>query len=160
VLKEGAVFTFSVDFENLASEELGALLWALELEQDMHHRLGYGKPLGFGSVKINVDQLELLRPQERYAALIQSGWHPALDRKQDWIKQFKDEMHSLYTTPFEELTNVRDMHAVLSKPALEHIHYPRRNPIPDPDGKNFEWFMQNKHQTLGVAEADAGLKPS
>ena len=43
VLDKDNTFTFTVDFENLAPVELGALLWALELDE-CHHRLGFAKP--------------------------------------------------------------------------------------------------------------------
>lgn len=35
--------------------ELGALLWLLDLPKEHYHRLGGGKPFGFGSVKLSID---------------------------------------------------------------------------------------------------------
>jgi CRISPR-associated protein (TIGR03986 family) len=103
VLKSGA-FTFTVEFENLAKEELGALLWALELE-GWHHRLGFAKPLGFGSVVINVEKLEVCDPDERYAALDNDGWR--IIEKGVWREQcvnlFKTRMRELYGKEFLEL---------------------------------------------------------
>ncbi|MFZ3044312.1 MAG: TIGR03986 family CRISPR-associated RAMP protein, partial [Desulfatirhabdiaceae bacterium] len=55
VLNPRTTFTFAVDFENLAQLELGALLYALEMEEGMVHRLGFAKPLGFGSVKVTAE---------------------------------------------------------------------------------------------------------
>jgi CRISPR-associated protein (TIGR03986 family) len=57
-LGEGNEFRFEVFFENLKPEELGLLLYCLELESGMAHKLGMGKPLGFGSVDIKVENLE------------------------------------------------------------------------------------------------------
>lgn len=54
-VKPGATFSFEIRFENLSQMELGALLWALTLPTDSGeccHKLGMGKPLGLGSVKI------------------------------------------------------------------------------------------------------------
>lgn len=55
-VKSGVHFTFTVHFENLRPEELGALCWALALPADEGkeycHKLGMGKPLGMGAVKI------------------------------------------------------------------------------------------------------------
>ena len=50
-------FTFSIKFKNLTTEELNVLIYALELEEDMRHHFGYGKPYGLGSVKIMVDTI-------------------------------------------------------------------------------------------------------
>jgi CRISPR-associated protein (TIGR03986 family) len=47
-------FRFRIYFENLSQVELGVLLWALTLPGpgDYCHKLGMGKPLGMGAVKI------------------------------------------------------------------------------------------------------------
>lgn len=54
-----------MEFENLAPLELGALLYALELEEGMAHRLGYGKPFGLGSVVLSAIKLELIDWEKR-----------------------------------------------------------------------------------------------
>ncbi|MDM8518202.1 type III-E CRISPR-associated gRAMP effector Cas7-11, partial [Desulfobacterales bacterium HSG16] len=48
-------FCFEVRFDNLRDWELGLLVYALNLETGLAHKLGMGKPLGFGSVQINVN---------------------------------------------------------------------------------------------------------
>jgi CRISPR-associated protein (TIGR03986 family) len=83
-VKPGVRFRFTVHFENLRQEELGALWWALALPgepgRDYRHKLGMGKPLGMGAVKI-VPQLLLSerRGQEgRYGRLLAGdNWHLA-----------------------------------------------------------------------------------
>ncbi len=51
-VKSGTSFTGRIRFENLSEIELGALLFCLDLPDDCLHKLGMGKPLGLGSVKI------------------------------------------------------------------------------------------------------------
>lgn len=53
-------FTFKIHFTNLSDDELGMLLFALKLEAGMCHKLGYGKPWGLGSVKIEPGSIKLL----------------------------------------------------------------------------------------------------
>jgi len=65
--KENVSFTSSIRFENLTSEELGALLFALDLPTGCYHKLGMGKPLGLGSVHIQIKKLNILKRSERYA---------------------------------------------------------------------------------------------
>lgn len=142
VQKEGTVFEFSVDFENLNDVELGALLWSLEME-GWHHRLGFGKPLGFGSATIEVVGLEIMTPTVRYAGLA-AGWTDALDRKARWVEGFKTAMAERYGEKFESLANVRDLRALLADAPPLPVHYPRPAEKPLPDGKNFEWFVGNK----------------
>ena len=43
---------------NLSKVEIGALLWILALPDEAHHKLGYGKPLGYGSMKVSIDPNE------------------------------------------------------------------------------------------------------
>jgi CRISPR-associated protein (TIGR03986 family) len=54
-VKPDVTFECSIEITNLSSVELGALLWLLSLPPDSFHRLGGGKPLGFGSVAVSVD---------------------------------------------------------------------------------------------------------
>lgn len=55
-INSGVKFKFDIHFENLTDVELGALLWILNIAQmeDKQYRLklGMGKPLGMGSIKI------------------------------------------------------------------------------------------------------------
>jgi len=156
-LKEGAKFEFTIQFENLAPIELGALLWALEIKlkdgTQLHHRLGFAKPLGFGSVKMNVSKLEVLNLKDRYSALDKSGWQTKTDW-QDCVNSFKAALVALYddTKDFESLDNVKDMKALLGEQTHGlPVHYPRSTKEPRADGKNYEWFMGNKKSSNNYA---------
>lgn len=54
-VKPETKFQFEIDVINLSPIELGALLWLLSSPDVHYHRLGGAKPLGFGSVWLNVD---------------------------------------------------------------------------------------------------------
>ena len=169
VRKPGNVFRFTLDFENLAEEELGALLYALELEEGMHHRLGFGKPLGLGSVGVEIEALELLNPAQRYTSLESSPLCLQGEQCGDWIdlrvEAFQKGMQSIYgNRPFAELPNVQDLRHVLGDPPMKAVHYPRLEEPPVPDGENFKWFVANKRRrgpleplALGLASEDDGL---
>jgi len=68
-VRAGVAFTFRVRFENLSDVELGALLWALALPDGCAHKLGMGKPLGLGSVRVTVQSLHLTDRKQRYGKL-------------------------------------------------------------------------------------------
>ncbi|HHY56514.1 MAG TPA: TIGR03986 family CRISPR-associated RAMP protein [Chloroflexi bacterium] len=167
VQKAGSVFEFTVDFENLAPVELGALLWSLRLE-GWHHRIGYAKPLGFGSAQIEVRTVSLLDLEVRYASLTgkNDGWSDYTSACQEWMDAFKDAMATRYGKPFERLENIRDVRALLADTPPLPVHYPRPTRRPQAEGKQYEWFVGNKRggQTsrprlaLPLAEDDrAGL---
>jgi CRISPR-associated protein (TIGR03986 family) len=54
----GKRFRFIVAFERLTIDELNKLRYALELDADHAHKMGHGKPAGYGGVQISVDRDE------------------------------------------------------------------------------------------------------
>lgn len=52
----GAVFHFTVEYENLRDDELRPLLYAIVLEPALWHKVGMGKPLGLGSAQIEIER--------------------------------------------------------------------------------------------------------
>ena len=160
----GNVFEFTIDFHNLAPVELGALIWVLQTMggEGCYHRLGYAKPLGFGSVRLRVEGVRLLEPDARYETLASdAGWRPAQpDEMSRWVKRFEAAMAASYGGSLRELDHMRDLFALLREPGSalpKHIHYPRPQPRPDPEGKNFEWFVGNKSKSKKLEKAGPNL---
>jgi hypothetical protein len=94
---EGAHLSGRIRFLNLTELELATLIYALALEDGMAHKLGYGKPLGLGSVRITIAKLEV-EPRDggiqkrflRYGPPALEDWTtraPALgdQAKQSWL---------------------------------------------------------------------------
>jgi CRISPR-associated protein (TIGR03986 family) len=80
-VKAGVSFRFRIHFENLSDVELGALLWVLTLPgetgKQRRHKLGMGKPLGMGAVRIT-PTLYLSDRRARYSQLFESDtWRQA-----------------------------------------------------------------------------------
>lgn len=65
-LKRGIEFFFHLDFTNLSATELGMLCYVLAPDEHFHHKLGMGKPLGLGSVKIEPVGLFYIDRKKRY----------------------------------------------------------------------------------------------
>lgn len=157
---EGAEFEFTVEFENLAPVELGALLWALEVGGKGYHRLGYGKPLGLGSVEISVKHVQCLDPQARYRHLDDQGYRQVTAWR-IYVQKFEKAMEALWGKSFYELAPVRDLLALVGRQEpLLPVHYPF-SPDPRTQGR-FEWFVGNKRKDgpkveLGLAVEDKGL---
>ncbi|HPN34209.1 MAG TPA: TIGR03986 family CRISPR-associated RAMP protein [bacterium] len=144
VQNTGAVFEFKVDFENLAEIEFGALLWALEME-GWHHRIGFGKPLGFGSATIQILNIAVLDLEKHYQGLgLNYEMEEKTDKKSLWISIFKKAMQDRFGKDFEKLAAIRDLRSMLADSPSLPIHYPRSWLEPQPEGKNFEWFVGNK----------------
>lgn len=78
-VKPGTIFNFRIRFENLSKVELGALLFVLDLPENHYHKLGMGKPLGLGSIKIT-PSLFLIDRKKRYTRLFENNkWYLAIE---------------------------------------------------------------------------------
>jgi hypothetical protein len=148
---------FEIVFQNLAPLELGALLWSLELEPGWAHRLGYGKPLGLGSVEIAVEDAAVFGP-DRY-----EGGEPETPLSRvtmDALRQrFRAGLAAVQGAPFADLPNVADLRAMLREPGPElKVMYPQ---LPGESQGSFEWFVENRSPRgghwLDLADGDAGL---
>ena len=64
-LLSGNNFKGKIQFNNLTASELGALMYALGQEKTLH-KIGAGKPLGMGSIKITKKDLYLENEKEKY----------------------------------------------------------------------------------------------
>lgn len=88
-VKPGVKFNSIIHFENLSKVELGTLLWALVLPgeqgKEYRHKIGMGKPLGMGSIKV-IPKLYLDDKKSRYERLFDGkNWHQARSVNEDLI---------------------------------------------------------------------------
>ena len=87
-IKPGIKFKGRIRFENLSSEELGVLLFVLMLPENHYHKLGMGKSLGLGSVKIT-PELFITDRSERYKSLFDNdNWALGLRVSHQKLDQF------------------------------------------------------------------------
>jgi len=142
-------FTFDIDLINLSSVELGALLWLLSLPENAHHRLGGGKPFGFGSVQLEIDNLDLRQGEDWekfYRSLFPTS--PTEINQEEIIDQYRQAVEAAYGSAFEKVPFIAafDRCAKGFKDGLP-IHYPwnpQADGKPDSEGENFKWFGENE----------------
>ena len=156
-IKPGTEFRVSLYVQNLQSEEVGALLWLLSLPEKHYFKLGYGKPLGFGSVRLEVDN-EILplgtgKDWEEYYATLDADPPATLDpaQRDQCIQAFQKSMIAAYDADknFDHLPFIWDFLQILEGPVADDlpdlpIHYPREARNPTPEGENFRWFTANE----------------
>lgn len=66
-LRHRLEFVFDVHFDNLAVNELALLLYSVVPADTFHHKLGMGKSIGLGTVKLSIDQVGLVPRHVRYS---------------------------------------------------------------------------------------------
>lgn len=195
-VKPETVFTFDLYVRNLSRVELGALLWLLDLdksenqgklpEQHKQHflRLGGGKPLGFGSLRLEIDASKTHLHdgngwRDFYATL--DPCTPSEVDREAIVQSFQKAVTAAYgpNLSFGEVSFIKAF--LLAAKGFEDnlpIHYPRArqrdsqgNPIPgpvppNPAGEAFQWFVANERVggqnpgpqvSLPDLEADSGL---
>lgn len=150
----GTTFRFTIEVRDVDDYELGALAWLLSLPEGCFHRLGFGRPLGFGSVRLSVDESTTrLHSGADYQAYYRSltAELPRNDGEailRNARKRFEELLDS---SP--ELKMVRDSMLAVARGRNLPVHYPRTRPDefrpdlpvpPDPRGENFKWFSENE----------------
>ena len=166
LLKHGT-FSFAVDFDNLTAFELGLLLYALDLDgpdSEMCHKLGMGKPLGLGSVKITIDHLQLIDRQERYREILSTGISTEQQYRDRFIvKSFQKVQAGLQTEDEREITDsfdglpyIEDLKMLLAFRSFDdlEVKYPRARS--DRGSWGYVWFGRNKRTPLPTA-GEVGL---
>lgn len=151
-IKPGTEFKVSLYVQNLQPEEIGALLWLLSLPEKHYFKLGYGKPLGFGSVRLEVDDgvlpLGTGEHWQKYYTTLDADPPTMLDVDQRGvcIQAFQASMIAYDAdSNFEDLSFIADFLQILTGPVDDSpIHYPREDRNPIPEGENFRWFTTNE----------------
>ena len=179
-VRQGIDFSFTVAFENLEIAELELLLTALSPGERSTHHIGMGKPLGLGSVKIDLSGVYFIDRVKRYQTddLFTPRFHKA------WIDLQKnvvtEQVNSEYIEQSAEVISIRealdelkqsDEHEKLidrvshnllctmmrtdAVPQDSSIHYPLLEDQQE-ESEGFKWFVQNDKaaenhkQMLGV----------
>ena len=149
-VKPNVEFNFEIDVTNLSTVELGGLLWLLSLPDGHFHRLGGAKPLGFGSVRLEIDlqNTELKTGQEWksfYSSLEVVDCQSV--NVQSLVANYQKTTEREYGKgkPFEKISFI----VAFCRCAQGYndnvaIHYPRTTVKPLAQGEAFEWFVNNE----------------
>jgi hypothetical protein len=168
-------FRFSVRYWHLDDNELGLLLHALELPAGLFHKLGMGKPLGLGTIRIDIrgwteNILDPVDPAWRYHHLGQSQFSVSLEDlhneqslhvAEGRLRQRVDDVKKTYAHSFSRLLgeaenedlwalraeNIEDLKIILSQvPYSKEIRYP-----------GYAWFRDLEKKDDGLVNADRQL---
>ncbi|MUN41083.1 TIGR03986 family type III CRISPR-associated RAMP protein [Actinomadura litoris] len=165
-IAEGTEFTFGIGVRDIPEVELGALLWLLTLGDDHHHRLGLGKPLGFGSVRLSLDPRETklhtgAQWSEYYRDLAGELPDPSAETVvENCVRAFEREAAN--QPGFATIEGA--FRAAAQGRADLPVHYPRARPKglraprtpPNPAGESYAWFTANEKVKDGSVAPDRG----
>ena len=148
-VEPGVTFQTTLYAENLTEDELAALLWVITLgdgNEALYHRLGMGKPLGFGSIsaRIRWDQSSLLN----HNSVRQRYEDP--DHTPEDIPTAEDSGTALvkrFVRAFREAAPATYLSIVAAARGTSlPVHYPRLGTGPgevEPQTETYQWFVEN-----------------
>lgn len=138
-------FKTTLYLTNVTRDELAALLWILTLsEDDLVLKLGMGKPLGFGSIRVGVDwaastirSAEQLR--EHLRDLVDG---PAVDEEtaRRWVAEFDVAFRGKAPEVYQSIV-------AAARGTELATHYPRTgtmNAEAPPQAETYKWFVDNE----------------
>lgn len=152
-VKEGVDFKFDIDVRNLSEVELGALLYLLRLPDIHFHRLGGGKPLGFGSVRLDLIEGETnLRIGQDWSNFYEYLILDYVEIKypldiQKCIQKYQDAVKAAYgnSQSFEEVRFIKAFcRCAKGFDDKAAVRYPPSPENPKPGGASFRWFVANE----------------
>ena len=159
-IEKGANFKFRIWFDNLTEIELGSLMFCLNLDENLGLKLGMGRPVGLGSVKIT-STLNIINRETRYTKLfdLENGtWYLQIIKKSnkdvtDLIKSFEEyilgnlshddksnEIDSVWDLPrlqkLRLLLDIEQGKKLENKGKIDYMdlkEFRKRNRLPHPD---------------------------
>lgn len=133
---------FKVYFEDVTKEELSALIFCLNLEEESFHRIGRGKPYGMGAVKIKVDEAKAVKYRLEEATI---------NRVEEDIKLEDYKPNSSYDNAKEYILRYSKE---LEEGESKLLSYPRITDVKKPE--IFRWFTKNRG-TVGKEKIEQTL---
>lgn len=165
----GGEFWFHVDFDNLSLLELELLCYVISPSDTFYHKLGLGKPLGLGKLKLEPVGLFFINRINRYRQepLLGSRYTVAWkdpnvidwpdryrrekdcpttsstksprDYREDYRKRIEQKYPKLFTT-------LQAIELIGDPSKVKHpVHYPQL-PSRDVESKLYKWFQENEER--------------
>jgi CRISPR-associated protein (TIGR03986 family) len=147
-------FTFDLHVTNLTRVELAALVWLLTLPENHYLRLGLGKPIGFGSVRVELDESQSLIAEGTAWATYLAHWqaNPELTNLEGLRAEFEAVLFRINP---ELRTGFLKCAEGLSGLA---VHYPRSTEEPTGSEAIYEWFGGNTNSLPDLHAPQPGLR--
>ncbi len=148
-VKKEQTFGFDIQFHNLSGAELGLLLKALNPGDNFCHRLGLGKPLGLGSVKISIVTVQLFQASNSYCTWSEKTNHKTLNQVdiQGYINKAQEAgwvdenvLHLLL-----QLGNRDLLRKMVSYPVDDEQHPAAMRGEAEGEQELYKWFVDNKN---------------
>ena len=147
VMPKGSRFSGRIRFENLSDAELGLLLLVLDLPAGHAHKMGMGKPIGLGSVRLTVG-LHLSQRKKRYSEVFsENGWMTGSEDIPSTTETI-DQLKACFANWFKEKTGedwlqqerIQKLYFMLRLTGTETEDWSKLTRYLEMDGRNWNEF--------------------
>ena len=109
-LEKGTKFTGKVRFQNLTKDELGLLLWSIQLKPESQMNLGKAKAFGYGRISLKIKEAKVINLQKAYNTAGVLDMNPYEDINiEDMIGCYKETINKfLGTRKIDELLHIKE----------------------------------------------------
>lgn len=167
-VKAGLTFYFHIDFDNASQRELSLLCYAVRPTEAFRHKLGMGKPIGLGKVRLDPVGLFFVDRQARYqetslfeAPRYHGSWIPVGEKPETWPASYATERQAVgqgtaQFPTFDALCqsykntiapDIRQALELLGDPAKVRspVHTPHVAGVsgPEMESETYKWFVAN-----------------
>jgi CRISPR-associated protein (TIGR03986 family) len=184
-VKPDTSFLFHVDFTNLNIPELSLLFYALQPSDTFRHKLGMGKPLGLGTVRLEPFAIFFVNHQNRYtqSVLVKDRYSAFCTTKRANLQALPDRYKfeaacvtsdKVARFAFNDIfTSFRDEHAKTMNPHIKRALELLGDSTPEPrwpvhtpltqrqysrgvtEDETFEWFVENNRALASSRRSQA-----
>ena len=147
-IKPKTEFEFSIQFRNITAAELGGLIASIQTGEGQCHRLGGGRPLGFGAVSLNVDfEKSKISTQQS----LSQSWENCETAKflpaEDLLKLETEFREKVQSEPFYK-TFISYLDGYANAEGIQ-VMYPRSSADSNDPNAILDWFVANERLENG-----------
>ena len=143
-------FEFEINFKDLKREELGILLYSIEVEEGKSlHKLGKAKAYGFGSCEIKIDKC-LIETENKYVSFDKNDSFKEYS-KEEYMEEFIKKAKEDYSLDSDKREEIKELRYILNKNNILKFSNDKSSfPEIEKKGKSntLNWFMNNKNYNL------------
>ncbi len=142
LIEMNSKFTFRIYFNNLTEKELKYLLWAIDFggNENCAHKIGMGKPLGLGSIKIKISKVKI-----RKFNITEGKINYKLTDYNLVENRLNENELPTNKTIIDELLKITNY---AQAPNHHEISYP----VNQDSNRSFEWFVANRSVQINATK--------
>ena len=143
-LKPLQEFNFEINFKDLNEEELGILLYSIEVEEGKSlHKLGKAKAYGFGSCEIKIDKC-LIETENKYISFDKNDSFREYS-KEEYIEKFIKKAKEAYSLDSNEREEIKELKYILNRNNILNFSNTESS-FPEIKGNTLKWFVEKKRE--------------